>query len=196
MKKGMVHPSVWAPAFWQTMHSAALGYPERPSELQKAVYRSFFVNIGDVIPCATCSDGYRRLLRREKGALGTASEGIPTLDEALDAGGEALFVWSVAVHRAVSRELGKPDADRWTPVRARAAVLAWGTNQKETRKTQEEGETTGMSMSFDVWSIAALTVALAVGFLASRALWEGGKFGLRCGLRLRHRIFFASPGST
>lgn len=94
-----MRPSVWAPAMWRTMHAVALAYPDRPADddhYRKAAYRTFFVALGDVIPCAACAASYRRLILAESRSL----------DVALDRG--TLFDWTVTVHNRINAEIGKP----------------------------------------------------------------------------------------
>jgi hypothetical protein len=174
--KPSMHPIIWAAAFWQTIHCAALGYPEKPSELDKALYRSFIVNIGDVIPCGVCSDSYRKLM-----LLGAKHTSGISLDAAIDSGGDALFDWTVAMHNAVSRELGKPDAD-WTPERARSAVLAAAEGRGPQQQVgeypppaQQQSQQRSQLVGDDepsLATVAALTVSLAIGFVIAMGFWK------------------------
>ena len=168
-----MHPSIWAASFWQTIHSAALGYPESPTDLNKALYRSFFVNIGDVIPCGVCADGYRRLM-----LLDAKHTGGLSLDAAIDRGGDALFEWTVQMHNAVNREVGKPDSD-WTPERARRAVMAFTTGGEEGGKANQpmpHPSTYSKGPADDgdpsLATIVALSLSLAVGFAIAMGFWK------------------------
>ena len=146
-----MRPEAWGKALWQTMHAVALEYPRNPTELQKLAYRTFFVGLGDVIPCKSCAASYRRLLYK-RGALAS-------LDSALEGGSKTcanatspLFDWTVDIHNAVNAELGKAP---WTAQRTLAAVLRGG--------TEDALPPPPISTSNDV--IVASWKAMAVGFL-------------------------------
>ncbi len=89
-------PRIWGPDVWRAIHHLALGYPLQPTDQDKADYRTFFVALGAVLPCASCAANYQRHLRE-----------LP-LEPALDQGGRALFEWTVAMHNLVNVESGKP----------------------------------------------------------------------------------------
>ncbi len=92
-----MNPRVWGPSVWAALHLIALGYPEHPTAEQRDLYRRFFVAVGPVLPCAACAAHFEGHLRA-----------LP-IDPALEAGGRALFVWTVALHNLVNAQMGKPE---------------------------------------------------------------------------------------
>jgi hypothetical protein len=52
-------PKFWGPKAWYFIHSIALAYPEKPTELQKEKYKTFFLTLGDVLPCPVCQEHYK-----------------------------------------------------------------------------------------------------------------------------------------
>lgn len=85
----------WGPHFWFTIHYAALGYPDKPSITDKRKYKTFFENLGYVIPCSKCSKNYM---------IHTKDLPIEPFLENKD----SLFKWTVILHNTVNKEIGKP----------------------------------------------------------------------------------------
>ena len=88
-------PSVWGPFFWHTIHISALGYPQKPSYGQKKAAKEFFEALAFLIPCPVCRDHYSKFLQETPIS--------PSLDRRED-----LFKWTVDLHNAVNKQLGKP----------------------------------------------------------------------------------------
>ena len=132
-----IDPVIFGKYFWGTMHLTALGAPKTLDATQTNTYNAFFTNIAQVLPCESCKEHLRQ----------TYSE-IP-LDDAL-AGSDALFAWTVNVHNAVNKRLGKAivsvdDAKRiWLP-----------SNDSIMRKNK--------SCTDNVLTIAVVTAVLATG---------------------------------
>ena len=55
-----MEPQVWGKHGWFFLHSITMGYPERPTNTDRDKYRSFFYNIGSVLPCNKCQVNYRK----------------------------------------------------------------------------------------------------------------------------------------
>lgn len=89
-------PAVWGPVFWLTIHITALGYPEKPSYAQKRAAKEYFEGLQFLLPCPTCREHYKQHLEKNPIA--------PSLDTRRD-----LFAWTVNVHNAVNKMLGKPE---------------------------------------------------------------------------------------
>lgn len=81
---------------WQMLHYIAIGYPDEPDFATRGAYRSFFVNLGAVLPCHVCAENYARHLSE-----------LP-IDAYLDGGSKRLFEWTVLLHNIVNVENGKP----------------------------------------------------------------------------------------
>lgn len=73
-----------------------LGAPGKLDAAQQQAYRTFFMQLPYVIPCATCAQHLQQNLTH-----------LP-VDDALS-GSSALFEWSVKLHNLVNKQLGKPD---------------------------------------------------------------------------------------
>lgn len=102
-------PKSWGPYFWRTIHFTAMGYPNRPSALDKQRYKSFYTNLHHVLPCETCAVNYQRHIHQE----------LP-IDGHLNSSAQ-LFAWTVALHNLVNKEIGK--RSDWTVEEARSALL-------------------------------------------------------------------------
>ena len=89
-------PKIWGRPVWTAIHLIALGYPPNPTPDTKRQYRVFFESLGPVLPCAVCSEHYAEHLAQ-----------LP-MDGPLDAGGRALFNWTVAMRNLVNDQMGKP----------------------------------------------------------------------------------------
>lgn len=88
-----MHPNVWGKHFWYTIHLAALGAPERPSFAERQDYETFYRDLYRILPCAKCSQHYRQHFKKNP----------------VDASSRAaLFSWTVDIHNAVNKMLGKP----------------------------------------------------------------------------------------
>jgi len=88
-------PSTWGPHLWIGLHYIALGYPETPSISDKMNYKFFFENLDKVLPCGKCADHYKE-----------NANTVP-VDNYLETPAK-LFEWTVLMHNAVNKILGKP----------------------------------------------------------------------------------------
>lgn len=88
-------PQVWGPFFWHTMHITALGYPQEPTYTHKKAAKEFFESLQVLIPCPVCREHYADHLKE--------LPITPHLDSRKD-----LFKWTVVIHNAVNKDLGKP----------------------------------------------------------------------------------------
>jgi len=89
-----MHPEVWGKHFWRVIHLTSLGYPNEPTEDEKTSYRSFFMNLGHILPCPKCRRNYKRHL-----------DTLP-IQFFLDNRNQ-LFKWTVHLHNIVNKETGK-----------------------------------------------------------------------------------------
>lgn len=89
-------PQVWGPFFWNTLHIAALAYPNEPTYTHKKAAKEFFESLQVIIPCPKC---------RRHFADHLAKFPIPPhLDTRT-----TLFKWTVVLHNSVNKALGKPE---------------------------------------------------------------------------------------
>jgi hypothetical protein len=93
-----LRPSVWGPPFWLTIHIIALAYPATPTYSEKKAAKEFFESLLHLLPCPTCREHYAEHTR--------TLPLVPHLDTRDD-----LFKWTLELHNAVNRSLGKP---AWT----------------------------------------------------------------------------------
>ncbi len=93
---GRIPPQTWGPFFWHTMHIVALGYPNEPKYAEKRAAKEFYESLIHLIPCPMCRVHYTQHLKDNPI---TAS-----LDSRTD-----LFKWTVDLHNAVNKTLGKPE---------------------------------------------------------------------------------------
>lgn len=100
-KRDNVAPHVWGPSVWKMMHVIALTYPEHPTRQDMQDFATFFTSLQNVLPCEGCRKGYTQLIG-----------GRYRLTEGVLSGRDALFRWTVDVHNAVNKKVGKRvDAD-------------------------------------------------------------------------------------
>lgn len=92
---GRIPPTTWGPFFWHTMHITALGYPKEPSYAEKKAAKEFYESLTHLIPCPICRIHYADHLKE--------MPITPSLDTKED-----LFRWTVNIHNAVNKDLGKP----------------------------------------------------------------------------------------
>lgn len=90
-----IDPVVFGKYFWGTMHLTALGAPDAFDATRSNMYKTFFAQFANVLPCESCKEH-----------LAQTYQTIP-IDDALS-GSRTLFAWTVAVHNAVNTRLGKP----------------------------------------------------------------------------------------
>ncbi len=86
---------IWGPPLWFFLHSATLGYPEKPTSEDKYGMRILFDSLKITMPC-TCKYNFRKEL-----------EILPLTDEILDSK-EKLVKWLIDVHNLTNKNLGKP----------------------------------------------------------------------------------------
>lgn len=57
---------IWGPAMWESIHCVAFGYPTNPSVEQKRYYKTYFMNLGHVLPCSLCQTSYNYFIADKK----------------------------------------------------------------------------------------------------------------------------------
>jgi hypothetical protein len=80
---------------WISIHYVALGYPLKPSEIDRKNYSLFFKNLHTVLPCDACAKHYQQHITD-----------MPPIENFLDSP-EELFKWTVLIHNRVNMDLGK-----------------------------------------------------------------------------------------
>lgn len=100
-KESSLDPSCWGPATWFMLHSFAMGYPDNPTNEQKAIYKQFYENLQYTLPCVWCRVNF----------INNISQ-MPIdsyLDSRLD-----LSRWVYNLHNMVNDETNVPDSSRPT----------------------------------------------------------------------------------
>jgi len=141
-------PRVWGPYIWTSIHLVALGYPEKPTAVDKLNYKLFFSTLGNVLPCSKCTKNYSRHFME-----------LP-IDKFLESR-ESLFNWTVKLHNIVNAETG-------TPVWSEKKALAYYTRLVKTGNNSFESSNHESSELLIVMSIAF--VIIMVGLVWFRKL--------------------------
>lgn len=90
-----IGPDKWGVHGWKFIHHIALGYPNNPSENEKNNYKSFFILLGNVLPCNICSEHYYENLLRH-----------PLTDDVFSSKIN-LINWTIDMHNEVNKKNGK-----------------------------------------------------------------------------------------
>lgn len=87
--------SIWGPNVWRSLHLISFGYPVNPTNEDKKHYKTFFETLGYVLPCETCREHYRKMIKEEPNLLtDKVFENRATLTR-----------WVYELHNAVNRRL-------------------------------------------------------------------------------------------
>jgi hypothetical protein len=85
--------SNWGPAGWKFLHAITRAYPDKPSEMTKKRYLTFFKSIQYVLPCPVCQIGFASESKDLK---------MSTLKNR-----QTLVKWLITVHNRINKKLGK-----------------------------------------------------------------------------------------
>ena len=58
--------SIWGPSLWHFLHCLSFNYPPNPTNKDKENYYQFLINLGDVLPCASCRKHFKLNLKNTK----------------------------------------------------------------------------------------------------------------------------------
>lgn len=87
---------IWGPSMWMSFHSIAFGYPNEPTDEQKTWYKSFYENLGNVLPCKYCRISYQQFIL----------ESDTLLDDSVFENRKTLTKWTYLIHQKVNKKLG------------------------------------------------------------------------------------------
>lgn len=96
-------PEYWGPQLWRVIHMMAMNYPVRPTKAHKDDAMAFFASLKTMLPCEGCRKGYVKMV----------SSGPLKLTPQVFATRMTLFAWTVDIHNAVNKRLGKPSTKTW-----------------------------------------------------------------------------------
>lgn len=96
-----ISPLIWGPGAWSFLHSVACTYPVAPTELQKRQYYTFMLALGNVLPCPSCREHYKKMLVEQNFCIGHLRDR------------ETFFQFIFHLHNIVNTRLHK--ADHSTP---------------------------------------------------------------------------------
>jgi len=135
-KDGML-TSVWGPSLWHSLHAISFNYPTKPTKVQKRQYLSFFMSLGNVLPCKYCRDNFANNIKK-----------IP-LNMSTMRNRDTLSKWLYNLHEEINTMLGKKSnltyddvRNRYEMFRARCIEEKKKTKTKKRRKEKEKGCTT------------------------------------------------------
>ena len=147
-------PQVWGPFFWHTMHIVAMGYPNEPTYTHKKAAKEFYESLQIVIPCPVCREHYAKHLKE-----------MPLtahLDRRKD-----LFKWTVVIHNAVNKDLGKPQFSEHDSIQFYKRIGARGKSPVLNHKDFEELDYKSFSHGLGT-GIAASAVIAGILYLTSQ----------------------------
>ena len=84
----------WDRQLWSHLHCIALDYPENPSALDMYNYKTFYLNLDQVIPCKKCAVHYKEIMQNI------------SIDRYLNSSMD-LFRFTVNLHNVINQENNK-----------------------------------------------------------------------------------------
>jgi hypothetical protein len=150
-------PDHWGPYLWGAIHIVCLGASIEMTPEEKQQYTNFFNSLPDVLPCASCGNHFQAVLDADP------------IEKSLD-GRDSLFAWSVRVHNAVNRRLGKSE---WSHDNAQEL---W---RKVCLGDFKECNNTMRLQSFVVYIIATI-IAIALGYIIYTSVFTSAGSKKKC----------------
>ena len=90
-----IDPTLWGPSLWTSMHYITFSYPDNPTNNDKQNIKSFFENVGQILPCEKCRINFAKHLSI-----------YPLTDDILNSRYE-LINWLINIHNEVNKINGK-----------------------------------------------------------------------------------------
>jgi len=103
---GMITSS-WGPAFWHILHMMSFNYPINPTKENKEYYKSFVLNLKNVLPCKYCRINLKNNFKV-----------LPLTDECME-NRETFSKYIYNLHETVNKMLGKKSGLTYEDVRIR-----------------------------------------------------------------------------
>ncbi len=92
--KNNINPELWGPYYWKVFHLTAFGYPNDPNNVDKEVYKNFYINFIKILPCEKCTQDSRKEIKNVK------------WDEVLQSR-DSLLKWTHFFHDTVNLKLNR-----------------------------------------------------------------------------------------
>jgi len=89
-------PDIWGPGGWKFIHYVSLGYPDKPSTVDKQNYKNFYTSLQHILPCGKCAENYSLNLKNYP------------IDSHLGSR-DTLVKWTIDIHNQVNNELNKKE---------------------------------------------------------------------------------------
>ena len=162
-------PDLWGPSTWHTIHLLCYTAPTTLSASEQLRYTAFFKALPFVLPCATCSEHLQAHYTEHPVENYVGSQA-------------SLFEWSVHVHNAVNKMLGKPEVSLET------ATSIWSNHLKMDASSGSSGikDADGNRLfgvpSSKVYAILLVVIALfgvGAAVYLTRREWGRGQSGSR-----------------
>ena len=99
--------SVWGPSLWHYLHTMSFNYPVNPTNANKKHYKSFVINLKNVLPCGHCRQNLKKNFRY-----------MPLTDKDLK-NRDSFSRYIYKLHETVNRLLGKKSGLTFCEVRDR-----------------------------------------------------------------------------
>jgi len=88
--------TIWGPAMWESLHNISFNYPHNPTQEDKDNYYKFFISIGNILPCCTCRNSYKKHI---------CEDGTKCTYDCFQ-NRETLTKWLFNFHHMVNKKLG------------------------------------------------------------------------------------------
>jgi hypothetical protein len=136
------------------MHIVALGYPNEPTYTHKKAAKEFYESLQVVVPCPICREHYAQHLKD--------MPITPHLDSRKD-----LFKWTVVLHNAVNKDLGKPQFSEQDSILFYKRIGTRGTSPVLNHKDFEESDYRSFAQGMGA-GIGASAVVAGILYLTSK----------------------------
>lgn len=154
-----LEPVSWGPHVWAAIHIICLGAPNMFQGGDELNYRKFLESLPYILPCEKCREHLKSHMERYP------------IDGALSGGKTTLFKWSVNLHNAVNRSLGKREMSVEEAMRHWTTVLE-GTNvkKKEGQYVQSGCSTRHREVKMVILVVMLIIIGMILGLLLSKYL--------------------------
>lgn len=136
-------PKDWGAHTWKALHYIAIGYPQKPSAIDKINYSDFFMSLHKVLPCMSCADHYKAMIEKFP-----PTKFMSNPDD--------LFQWTVDIHNKVNERLGYPKLS------LEQAVNLFKTSIDKKPSSSSSSSSTSSTNTNYLWGIFALLILVII----------------------------------